>query len=44
MDDVLLLPWLRRLTCAKRIVFPPDVSRYINDVRVQVEDCSIHAV
>ena len=44
MDDVLLLPWLRRLTCVKEISFPPEVARYMSEVGAQVEDYSKYAV
>ena len=44
MDDVLLLPWLRRLTMIKAAVFPPKVQAYIAQVGQQVEDYSKHAI
>mmetsp|Transcript_118459 Transcript_118459/g.334968 ORF Transcript_118459/g.334968 Transcript_118459/m.334968 type:complete len:330 (+) Transcript_118459:71-1060(+) len=30
MDDVILLPDLRRLTCVKGVVFPPEVIKYMS--------------
>ena len=44
MDDVLLLPWLRRLTCIKGIVYPKQVQEYMATVGKQVEDYSKHAI
>lgn len=44
MDDVLLLPWLRRLTCVKGIEFPAVVQQYMAEVGAQVEDYSKHAI
>jgi len=44
MDDVLLLPWLRRLTCIKGVVFPKEVVAYMEGVGQQVVDYRKHAV
>lgn len=44
MDDVLLLPWLRRLTCIKGIVFPEPVRNYMTAVGAKVEDYSKQAI
>mmetsp|Transcript_12406 Transcript_12406/g.17094 ORF Transcript_12406/g.17094 Transcript_12406/m.17094 type:complete len:208 (-) Transcript_12406:141-764(-) len=44
MDDVLLLPWLRRLTCIKGIEFPNEVQEYMAPVGKQVMDYSQCAV
>jgi len=44
MDDVIMLPWLRRLTCIKGVVFPVAVKEYISTVGAQVEDYTKHAV
>ena len=44
MDDVLLLAWLRRLTCIKGVEFPEGVVRYMADVGQQVVDYRKHAV
>ncbi|CAB9507732.1 glutaredoxin 2 [Seminavis robusta] len=44
MDDVLFLPWLRRLTCIKGVEFPSEVSEYMSTVGAQVEDYAKHAV
>jgi len=44
MDDVLLLPWLRRLTCIKGVVFPREVVAYMEGVGQQVVDYRKHAV
>ena len=44
MDDVLLLPWLRRLTCIKGVEFPPEIRTYMAEVGAQVCDYTQHAV
>jgi glutaredoxin 2 len=44
MDDILLLPWLRRLTCIKGVEFPNEVNQYMSTVGSQLEDYSKHAV
>ena len=44
MDDVIMLPWLRRLTCIKGVVFPDDVKEYMSTVGAQVEDYTKHAI
>ncbi|EJK65748.1 hypothetical protein THAOC_13365 [Thalassiosira oceanica] len=44
MDDVILLPWLRRLTCIKGIEFPKGVETYMSAVGAQVVNYAQHAV
>ena len=44
MDDVLLLAWLRRLTCIKGVEFPQPVAAYLSGVGKQVVDYKKHAV
>lgn len=44
MDDVLLLPWLRRFTCVKGVEFPKEVKAYMSSVGAQVEDYGLFAV
>jgi glutaredoxin 2 len=44
MDDFLLLPWLRRLTCIKGVAFPKKVHQYMPIVGRQLEHYSKHAI
>lgn len=44
MDDVILLAWLRRLTCIKGVVFPEAVAAYMAPVGKQLVDYKDHAV
>ena len=44
MDDVLLLAWLRRLTCIKGVEFPEPIVAYMSGVGKQVVDYKQHAV
>merc|ERR1740124_2162245 len=44
MDDVILLAWLRRLTCIKGVEFPAPVVAYMSGVGKQVVDYKEHAV
>ena len=44
MDDVLLLAWLRRLTCIKGVGFPESIVAYMSTVGKQVVDYKQHAV
>lgn len=44
MDDVLLLAWLRRLTCIKGVEFPELIVAYMSGVGKQVVDYTKHAV
>ena len=44
MDDVLLLPWLRRLTMIKGIEYPAKVAAYMAATTDELCDYSLHAV
>ena len=44
MDDVLLYPWLRRLTMIKGIVYPPAVRAYMANTTDELCDYSEHAL
>ena len=45
MDDVLLLPWLRRLTMIQAVTFPPIAQAYLDTANgTSLVDYSKHAV
>ena len=44
MDDVLLLPWLRRLTMIKGIEYPAKVAAYMAATTDELCDYTLHAV
>ena len=43
MDDVITLPWLRRLTMIQGIEYPPDVASYMAATTDELADYSKHA-